>query len=76
MGELDEVVYVGRPAWIGGSNGRHRNRPSVLVEAVRLERDSFPKVNSEAACFACLPKAWPFSGQSIPLRRMRSGRWL
>jgi len=28
---------------------------------------SFPKVSSEAACFACWPKACFFSGQSMPL---------
>ena len=40
---------------------------------INSERTSFPKTNSEAACLARLPKAWPFSGQSMPLRRMRMG---
>ena len=33
---------------------------------------SLPKTNADAACFARLPKAWPCSGQSMPLRRTRS----
>ena len=36
---------------------------------------SLPKTNADTACFARVPKAWPFSGQSIPLRRIRSA-WL
>src|SRR6185436_14207369 len=34
---------------------------------------SRPKTNADKACFARVPKAWPFSGQSMPLRRARSG---
>ena len=37
---------------------------------------SFPKARAEAACLVLLPYAWPFSGQSMPPRRMRSARWL
>jgi len=32
---------------------------------------SLPKPRADAACLARLPKAWSFSGQSMPLRRMR-----
>jgi hypothetical protein len=39
---------------------------------VRLDGDFLSKARADAACFARLPKAWPFSGQSIPLRRIRS----
>lgn len=37
---------------------------------------SFPWANSNAACLARLPFACPFSGQSMPFRRMRSARLL
>ena len=34
---------------------------------------SLPKTNADAACFARSPKAWPSSGQSIPLSLIGSG---
>ena len=34
---------------------------------------SLPWMSAEVNCMAFLPKAWPFSGQSMPLNRMRSG---
>ena len=34
---------------------------------------SLPKTTADPACLARVPKAWPFSGQSMPLRRTRSG---
>ena len=37
---------------------------------------SFPKTRAEAACSAFWPYDCPFSGQSMPLRRIRSGCWL
>jgi hypothetical protein len=48
------------------------NRAPIPVLAERLKR-YVPKTNAEAASLAFLPKGWPFSGQSIPLRRIRSG---
>jgi len=37
---------------------------------------SFPKINADVACLARMPYACPFSGQSMPLSLIRSGRWL
>ena len=45
-----------------------------LLPAVGLEDDIFPKTTVDAACLARLPKAWPFSGRSMPLRRIPEGR--
>jgi hypothetical protein len=50
------------------------NGTPVLVLAACLKRDFLPvdqDTSSEAACFARLPKACPFSGQSMALSRMR-----
>jgi hypothetical protein len=50
------------------------NGAPVLVLAECLKRDFLPvdqDTSSEAACFARLPKACPFSGQSMALSRMR-----
>ena len=49
------------------------DRASILVETMSRSVTCFPKTRSEAACLACRSKAWPFSGQSISLRRIRSG---
>jgi hypothetical protein len=46
----------------------------VPVLAKGLEHNFFFKTKAEAACFARWPKAWSFSGQSMPLRRIRSAR--
>ena len=51
MGVLDEVVYVGRPAWIGGSNGRHRRGTNCeehywVLDLRRMKVELMPGVNS------------------------------
>src|SRR5512147_1751404 len=48
----------------------------IPVLAKGLEHNFFFKTKGDAACFAWLPKTWPFSGQSISLRRTRSGKVL
>jgi hypothetical protein len=57
------------------------NRTSATVRPWRSFRStriitSLPWTRVDVNCFAFLPKAWPFSGQSMPLKRMRSGWWL
>lgn len=44
----------------------------IPVIAKGLEHNFFFKTKADAACFARVPNAWPFSEQSMPLSRMRS----
>jgi hypothetical protein len=45
----------------------------VLVVAVGLERNVFPKGEGKGGVLGMLTISLAFSGQSMPLRRMRSG---
>ena len=45
----------------------------VLVVAVGLDRNVFPKGEGRDGVLGILTRSLAFSGQSMPLRRMRSG---
>ena len=53
--------------------GQEHIREGTLIPVIAkgLEHNFF-KTNADAACFARVPNAWPFSEQSMPLSRMRS----